>query len=74
MKRKNPGHWFCDHCDDVVFMAYESNIPGEMFACPVCGVKACHYVADKITRKQLGEKWFEKMKQSIADSDTTPLI
>lgn len=65
---RQKGHWFCNHCDDVVFMAYqrtaEKNVP-----CPDCGHLACEFVPEKLTRAQLGEKWFDAMKRA---ADGTP--
>jgi hypothetical protein len=63
MKRQH-GHWFCDHCDDVVFLSYEkitsTNVP-----CPVCGYLACNFVPARITRNTLGEFWFAKMREAV---------
>ena len=71
MKRKQ-GHWFCDHCDDVVFLSYErtemKNIP-----CPDCGYLACNFVPAKIDRKVLGQWWFDHMKTVAAESATPEL-
>lgn len=64
------GHWFCDNCDDVVFMAYEktsvANLP-----CPACGHLATNFVPSRITREMLGKKWFDAMRGQI-DAATTP--
>ena len=64
---KIKGHWFCDHCDDVVFMSYEGitqvNVP-----CPVCGHLACNFVLMKINRKTLGEYWFDAMRRRVAEA------
>jgi hypothetical protein len=67
---KLSGHWFCDHCDDVVFMSYERvtmrNVP-----CPVCGRLACNFIPRRISRKELGECWFASMRR-VVDEATTP--
>jgi hypothetical protein len=67
---KTKGHWFCEHCDDVVFMSYEKvwskNVP-----CLVCGYLSCNFVPDKITRKVLSSEWFAAMRRAV-DEATTP--
>lgn len=67
---KIKGHWFCDHCDDVVFMSYEAitrtNVP-----CPVCGHFACNFVPAQITRKVLPAEWFNAMRRAV-DEATNP--
>jgi hypothetical protein len=68
---KISGHWFCDHCDDVVFMSYEAvtqnNVP-----CPVCGHLACNFVPNKISRRVLSASdWFAAMRKAV-DEATTP--
>lgn len=64
------GHWFCDNCDDVVFMSYERrtqvNVP-----CPVCGYLACNFVPAKLSRKTIPEDWFKAMHRAV-DAATTP--
>lgn len=65
------GHWFCNHCDDVVFMTYENSTNDKNIPCPACGHLACEFVPNKLTRKQLGEKWFTAMRAAI-DENSTP--
>jgi hypothetical protein len=64
------GHWFCNHCDDVVFMSYErttaKNVP-----CPVCGHLACEFVPQTISRKMLPAEWFGAMRRAV-DEATGP--
>jgi hypothetical protein len=64
------GHWFCDYCDDVVFMSYENrksvNVP-----CPVCGRLACNFIPEKISSKILPSHWFAAMRRAV-DQATTP--
>jgi hypothetical protein len=66
----NKGHWFCDHCDDIIFMSYqktdEKNVP-----CPNCGHLACHFVPAKLSREVLPQSWFDKMRDQV-DRATTP--
>jgi len=61
------GHWFCDHCDDVVFMSYEKptakNVP-----CPVCSFPACNFVPEKLSRKVLPSEWFDAMRKAVDDA------
>ena len=71
MKRP-PGHWFCNNCDDVVFMSYQRT-DARAVCCPDCGRIACEWVPDKITRKQLGEVWFGKMRETVAAAETPEL-
>jgi hypothetical protein len=71
MKKLN-GHWFCDHCDDIVFCSHERPCEG-MIACPACGHIAAHFVPHKINRKVLGENWFENMRLVAAQQDTPEL-
>lgn len=66
------GHWFCNHCDDVVFMTYQ-RIEEKEVPCPVCGVRACEFVPDKINRKTLGEQWFTAMKEALSETNTPEL-
>ncbi len=67
---RQSGHWFCDNCDDVVFMSYERtnsrNVP-----CPVCGHLACNFIPSKLTRELLAADWFAAMRRAV-DEATTP--
>ena len=67
---KIKGHWFCDHCDDVVYMAYERVTQTDL-PCPSCGRSACNFVPSRITRATLGHAWFDAMRKSV-DAATTP--
>ena len=64
------GHWFCDHCDDVVFMAYEA-VTQKDVACPRCGQLTCNFVPRGISRKILPAEWFNAMREAI-DAATNP--
>ena len=64
---KIKGHWFCDNCDDVIFMAYEA-ITQKNVPCPVCGHLACNFVPMKINRKTLGEYWFAAMHRAVVEA------
>lgn len=70
---KSSGHWFCEYCDDVVFMSYqrtnESNVP-----CPVCGRLACNFVPAKLSRKVLPSEWFDEMRRVVAVAATPELF
>jgi len=66
------GHWFCDHCDDVVFMYYEK-VTQTNIACPCCGHLACNFVPEKISRNMLPADWFKAMRKAV-DEATTPLL
>jgi hypothetical protein len=68
--KKTKGHWFCDHCDDIIFMSYQKPDMTNVF-CPVCGRLSCHFVPTQLTRKMLGEKFFKALRDSI-DAQTTP--
>ena len=61
---KTLGHWFCDHCDDVVFMAYEDttsrNVP-----CSSCGHLACNFVPAPLSRSRLPADWFDEMRRVV---------
>jgi hypothetical protein len=67
---RTKGHWFCDHCDDVVFMGYEkiteTNVP-----CPRCGHLACNFVPQALSRKMLPAEWFAAMRRAV-DEATAP--
>jgi len=58
------GHWFCDHCDDVVFMHYEKptskNVP-----CPCCSFPACNFIPHKLSRSQIAAHWFDEMRKAV---------
>ncbi len=64
------GHWFCDRCDDVVFMTYEHRTAG-MVCCPVCGHIAAHFVPHTLSRSMIAKQWFEQMRAAV-DAATTP--
>jgi hypothetical protein len=64
------GHWFCDNCDDIVFMSYEKQTQTDV-ACPDCGHLAANFVPATVTRKMLPAEWFEAMRK-LVDSATTP--
>lgn len=63
-------HWFCDQCDDVVFMYYEkitsSNVP-----CPRCGHLACNFIPHKLSRSMVAADWFNAMRKAV-DEATNP--
>lgn len=61
------GHWFCDHCDDVVFMSYEA-ITQANVACPRCGHLACNFIPAPITRKMLPAEWFAAMRRAVDEA------
>lgn len=67
---KTQGHWFCDNCDDVVFMSYEritqTNVP-----CPDCGHLACNFVPEKLNRSRIAAGWFDAMRRAV-DQATNP--
>jgi len=69
---KSNGHWFCDHCDDVVYMTYQrtsaDNVP-----CPVCGWLACNFVPAKLSRRMLPAEWFAEMRRVVAEAATPEL-
>lgn len=66
------GHWFCDNCDDVVFMSYEA-VTSKNVPCPVCGHLTCNFVPSRLTRKMLPSEWFAEMRR-LVDEATTPEI
>ena len=61
------GHWFCDNCDDVVFMSFEAytscNVP-----CPSCGHLACNFVPATLSRKVLPSEWFSAMRRVVDEA------
>lgn len=57
------GHWFCDHCDDVVYMSYEATSQKNV-SCPRCGYLACNFVPGTISRRILPEEWFARMREA----------
>jgi hypothetical protein len=67
---KSYGHWFCDNCDDVVFMTYERTTQSNV-SCPVCGHLACNFIPAKLSRKLLPQDWFKAMHRAV-DEATTP--
>jgi hypothetical protein len=67
-----PGHWFCDNCDDVVYMSYEA-ITQANVSCPVCGHLACNFVPQKLSAKILPAQWFEAMRQKVNESTNPEL-
>lgn len=66
------GHWFCDHCDDVVFMTYE-RITLPNVACPVCGHLACNFIPAQLTRKMLPAEWFAAMRKVVDEATALEL-
>ena len=69
---KSNGHWFCDHCDDVVFMTYEKT-SARNAPCPVCGYLACNFVPAKLSRKVLPVDWFLEMHRVATEAATPEL-
>jgi hypothetical protein len=67
VKAKIHGHWFCDNCDDVVFMSYEritsTNVP-----CPVCGHLSCNFVPQKLNRNTIAAGWFDAMRRAVDEA------
>lgn len=70
--KKASGHWFCEHCDDVVFMSYQrteaKNVP-----CPSCGHLACNFVPARLSRKILPAEWFDEMRRVVAEAASSEL-
>lgn len=66
------GHWFCDHCDDIVFMTYEQRTQRNV-CCPVCGHLACNFVPATISRAILPAEWFDAMRRIVGEA-TTPQL
>ena len=64
------GHWFCDHCDDIVFMSYEG-ITQKNVPCPRCGYLACNFIPETLSRKILPAEWFAAMRRAV-DEATAP--
>lgn len=64
------GHWFCDNCDDVVFLSYENPTRKDV-CCPNCGHLACNFIPHKLSRKILPAEWFEAMRRAV-DEATNP--
>ncbi len=67
MNPSSNGHWFCDHCDDVIFMTYErtsaKNVP-----CPVCGYLSANFVPARLSRKILPSEWFDAMRRAVDEA------
>lgn len=66
------GHWFCDHCDDVVFMNYEA-ITQVNVCCPRCGHLACNFIPQKLGRSMLPAEWFNAMRRAVDDATSPEL-
>lgn len=64
------GHWFCDHCDDVVFMTYERKTSGPV-PCPNCGRLEARFVPQALNRAVIAQEWFEAMRRAV-DNATQP--
>ena len=64
------GHWFCDYCDDIVFMSFErwtqTNVP-----CLKCGRPACNFIPATLSRKVLPADWFNAMRE-LVNAATNP--
>lgn len=71
-QNKKHGHWFCDNCDDVVFMSFE-NTESKNVPCPVCGHLACNFIPDKLSKRNIHAHWFDKMREAV-DKATTPKL
>jgi hypothetical protein len=67
------GHWFCDNCDDVVFMTYERRTQGNV-CCPVCGHLSCNFIPATLSRKILPAEWFAAMRRVVDEATARPLI
>lgn len=71
MKKLN-GHWFCDYCDDIVFMSYHG-VTERNVTCPSCGHLACNFIPAKLSREVLPADWFDKMRQVAGEDGTGDL-
>jgi hypothetical protein len=69
---KSNGHWFCDHCDDVVFMSYERTSSHDV-PCPVCGHLSCNFIPARLSRKILPAEWFDEMRRIVSEAATPEL-
>jgi hypothetical protein len=67
------GHWFCDHCDDVVFLTYEKTNQKDV-PCPSCGHLAANFIPSQITREILGHAWFDAMRRAVDEATTPDMI
>lgn len=68
---KQPGHWFCDHCDDIVFMSYEDTNKSNV-ACPSCGFATANFVPNKLSRAVLPAEWFQRMREAVEAVNNRP--
>lgn len=63
------GHWFCHHCNDIVFMKYEAP-SGIVVHCPACGRCTAEFIPAKLTRAMINPAWFDAMRQ-VASGEVT---
>lgn len=66
------GHWFCNRCDDIVFMSYEK-ITVVNACCPTCGHLACNFIPHALSRKIIPAEWFDAMRRAVADATNPEL-
>ena len=67
---KVKGHWFCDNCDDVVFMTFE-RVTQHDVPCPVCGHLSCNFIPARLPRRVIAAGWFGEMRRQV-DASTNP--
>jgi hypothetical protein len=67
------GHWFCDDCDDVIFMSYEKRHLSNV-VCPHCGNFSCNFIPAKISRNRLPVEWFAEMRRIVSEAGTPELF
>jgi len=67
------GHWYCEHCEDVVYMSYEKVYTSNVL-CPRCGNFSCNFFPAKLSRKRLPADWFDEMRRLVAAAATPEMF
>jgi hypothetical protein len=67
------GHWYCEHCEDVVYMSYE-RVNTSNVLCPRCGCFACNFIPVKLSLHKLAPSLFDEMRRVVAAAGTGELF
>jgi hypothetical protein len=67
------GHWYCENCEDVVYMGYEK-VHTSNVLCPRCGQFACNFIPKKLSLHKIAPSLFDEMRRVVAEAQTAELF
>jgi hypothetical protein len=66
------GHWFCHHCDDVVFI-HLRGFEGVTTLCPMCRRPTASWIIHRpAVSATLAQDWFSRMRLAVNLTEDVP--